>query len=134
MLAALDVATGLVKAGNYKRRKRRQFLSFMFELVAEYTDQELHIILINPKTHKPKIDRRCPGIPMSTSTTPYPHIQLKQIDFWFSILSRSALRVASFNSVRNVGSAIDHFIDAYNENAHTFEWKATKVKTESTRR
>jgi len=23
--------------------------------------------------------------------------------------------------------AINHFIDAYNENAHPFEWKATKV-------
>jgi len=63
LFAALDVATGMVKAGHFKRRKRRQFLSFMNALVAEYPDQELHIILDNLNTHKPKIDRWLPRHP-----------------------------------------------------------------------
>src|SRR6202045_4395005 len=35
LFAALEVATGLVKAGHYRRRRRREFLDFMNELVAK---------------------------------------------------------------------------------------------------
>ena len=129
LFAALNVATGLVKAGHYKRRKRRQFLSFMNELVAEYPDQELHIILDNLNTHKPKNDRWLPRHPnVHFYYTPTHASWLNQIEIWFSILWRSALKGGSFTSIRDLRTAINHFIDAYNENAHPFEWKATKVR------
>ena len=129
LFAALNVATGLVKAGHYKRRKRRQFLSFMNELVAEYPDQELHIILDNLNTHKPKNDRWLPRHPnVHFYYTPTHASWLNQIEIWFSILWRSALKGGSFTSIRDLRTAINHFIDAYNENAHPFEWKATKVQ------
>jgi hypothetical protein len=63
LFAALNVATGLVKTGHFKRRRRRQFLSFMNELVVDYPDQEIHVILDNLNTHKPKIDRWLPKHP-----------------------------------------------------------------------
>ena len=136
----MNVATDLVKAGHYKRRKRRQFLSFMNELVAEYPDQELHIILDNLNTHKPKNDlpaahgtaqagRWLPHHPnVHFYYTPTHASWLNQIEIWFSILWRSALKGGSFTSIRDLRTAINHFIDAYNENAHPFEWKATKVR------
>ena len=34
LFAALEVTTGLVQAGHYPRRRRREFLDFMNEIVA----------------------------------------------------------------------------------------------------
>ena len=36
LFAALEVATGLVKAGHYQRRRRLEFLHFMNRVVAEH--------------------------------------------------------------------------------------------------
>ncbi len=57
LFAALNIATGQVKAGHYRRRRRAEFLDFMNQVVAEYPDQEIHVILDNLNTHKPKEDR-----------------------------------------------------------------------------
>src|SRR5271157_4351393 len=57
LFAALEVTTGQVKAGHYNRRRRVEFLDFMNQIVADYPDQELHVILDNLNTHKPKNDR-----------------------------------------------------------------------------
>ena len=57
LFAALEVATGLVYSGHYRRRRRREFLDFMNDLVAKYPGKELHVVLDNLNTHKPKDDR-----------------------------------------------------------------------------
>ena len=57
LFAALNVATGLVHTGHYRRRRRREFLDFMNELVSTYAHKELHVVLDNLNTHKPKDDR-----------------------------------------------------------------------------
>src|SRR5271165_3686588 len=61
LFAALEVTTGLVKAGHYRRRRRVQFLDFMNGIVAAYPERNihviLHVILDNLNTHKPKHDR-----------------------------------------------------------------------------
>src|SRR5207244_8845603 len=57
LFAALEVATGLVKAGHYRRRRRLEFLHFMNRVVAEHPGREMHVILDNLNTHKPKHDR-----------------------------------------------------------------------------
>ena len=56
LFAALDVATGKVIGRHYKRRRRVEFLSFMNTVVADYPDREIHVILDNLSTHKPKRD------------------------------------------------------------------------------
>lgn len=46
LFAALEVATGLVRAGHYNRRRRREFLDFMNDVVSQYPpDQKIHVIL-----------------------------------------------------------------------------------------
>ena len=57
LFAAFDIATGQVIAGHYSRRRRREFLDFMNEIVAAYPDRDLHVVLDNLNTHKPKNDR-----------------------------------------------------------------------------
>lgn len=57
LFAALEVLTGMVVGGHAHRRRRRDFLAFMNEVASAHPAQELHVILDNPNTHKPKHDR-----------------------------------------------------------------------------
>jgi transposase len=122
LFGALAIATGLVKAGHYRRRRRREFLDFMNQVIPEYPDKIIHVILDNLSTHKPKNDRwlaRHPNVQFHY--TPTHASWLNQIECWFSILSRMALNGGSFTSPRQLRDAIDAFIEAYNETAAPFE-------------
>ena len=57
LFAAFNVTTGKVTGRQYKRRRRIEFLDFMNRVVAEHPRRELHVILDNLNTHKPKNDR-----------------------------------------------------------------------------
>ena len=72
LFAALEVATGLVKTGHYKRRRRREFLDFMNEVVAQYPQRAIHVVLDNLNTHKPKRDLWLARHPKSRCTSPRP--------------------------------------------------------------
>jgi transposase len=128
LFAALEVATGLVHSGHYRRRRRREFLDFMNELVAKYPAKELHVVLDNLNTHKPKDDRWLKAHPsVHFHFTPTQSCWLNQIECWFSILSRSALQGASFTSVAMLIKAIEAFIANWNQNAAPFEWTKPEV-------
>lgn len=134
LFAALDVLTGEVKTGHYARRRRREFLDFMNDIVAAHPEQEIHVILDNLNTHKPKRDRWLKNhsnvhlhfIPTYSSW-------LNQVECWFSILSRQALRGASFTSARQLRDAIDAFVKVYNAKATPFEWTKAVVHPTSPR-
>ena len=101
LFAALDVVTGLVKAGHYRRRRRVEFLHFMNRVVVDHPGREIHVILDNLNTHKPKHDRwlgRHKNIHFHF--TPTHASWLNQVEVWFSILSSHALAGASFTSPR----------------------------------
>jgi transposase len=123
LFAALEVATGLVKAGHYARRRRVEFLDFMNALLGQYPERELHVILDNLNTHKPKQDRwlaRHKNVHFHF--TPTHGSWLNQVEVWFSILVNQALAGASFTSPKQLRERIDAFIAAYNPEAHPFEW------------
>ena len=85
------------------------------------------MILDNLDIHKPKQDRwlaQHPRVHFHFTLTQ--DSWLNQIEIWFSILSRSALKGASFTSVRQLRQAIDGFIEVYNPRATRFEWKKSR--------
>ncbi len=132
LFGALEVATGQVKAGHYQRRRRVEFLDFMNQIVADYPDQEIHVVLDNLNTHKPKRDmwlRRHPNVHFHY--TPTSASWINQIEIWFSILSRSALHGASFTSPKQIREAIDKFIEVYNPQASPFQWTKRYVYPKS---
>ena len=132
LFAALNVASGEIEAGHYARRRRREFLDFMNELVDAHPSREIHVVLDNLNTHKPKHDRWLAQHPqVRFYYTPTHASWLNQVEVWFSILSRAALRGASFRSVRELREAIDAFIKAYNQTAAPFEWTKVKVYPKS---
>ena len=119
---------GLVQVGHYPHRRRREFLDFMNQLVAHYPERELHVVLDNLNTHKPKHDHwlvRHPNVHFHH--TPTHASWLNQVECWFSILWRQALRGLNALSSRDVRKTIDAFITAYSKDAHPFEWTKTVV-------
>ena len=68
-----------------------------------------------------------------TLFTPTHASWLNQIESWFSILARQALKGTSFVDVKQLREAIDHFICAYNANAAPFEWRQGEIKQQPLR-
>ena len=136
LFAALTVATGQVQAKHYARKRRVEFLDFMNSVVDGYPEgTELHVVLDNLSTHKPKEDRwlrRHPNVHFHF--TPTHASWMNQVEVWFSILWDGALKGASFTSPRELRQAIDRFIAAYSENAHPFEWTKSVVYPSAPRR
>ena len=129
LFAALEVATGkVVRAIHKKRRRRIEFLELMNELVAAYPDKELHVILDNLNTHKPKDDRwlkRHPNVHFHF--TPTSASWLNQVEIWFSILHGQSLKDLSCTTVTALCEHIDAFIASYNETAEPFAWTKSEV-------
>ena len=129
LFAAFEVATGKVTVAHKKRRRRVEFLDFMNDVVAAYPERELHVILDNLNTHKPKSDRWLTRHPkVRFHFTPTRASWLNQVEVWFSILEKQSLQGASFTSVRQLKEHIDAFIEAYNQNAKPFAWTKAKVR------
>ena len=60
--------------------------------------------------------------------TPTSASRLNQVEIWFGILSRKALKNAGFKSVERLRSAIEAFIEAYQSNAKPFVWRKREVR------
>lgn len=129
LFAAFDVASGEVTAGHYRRRRRVEFLDFMNKVIAAHPGREMHVVLDNLSTHKPKRDR---WLKLHRNVhfhfTPTHASWLNQIEVWFSILAGKSLKGASFISVEQLKAHIDAFIANYNNNAKPFVWTKTRVR------
>jgi transposase len=128
LFAAFEVATGQVIAAHKKRRRRLEFLDFMNGVVAAYPGKDLHVVLDNLSTHKPKCDRWLKRHPqVHFHFTPTRASWLNQVEIWFSILEGKSLSGASFTSVKQLKEHIDAFIEAYNRNPTPFAWTKAVV-------
>src|SRR5680860_1096434 len=112
-----------------KRRRRVEFLIFMNQVVADYPEREIHVILDNLNTHKPKRDLWLARHPqVHFHFTPTHASWLNQVEVWVSVLTRAALQGASFTSPEQVRTAIEGFVAAYNPTAEPFQWRKREVK------
>ena len=135
LFAAMETATGQVITGHYERRRRVEFLDFMNRVVSAHPDREIHVVIDNLSTHKPKRDMWLARhkkvhfhyIPTHASW-------MNQVEVWFSLLSRYALKGGSFTSAKDLRQAIDRFIAAYNPTAHPFEWTKEIVHPKTLKR
>src|SRR6266853_2151279 len=129
LFAAFEVHTGKVHGMHAQRRRREEFLAFMNDIVNAYEGQEIHVILDNLSTHKPKHDQwLARHLNVHFHFTPTHASWLNQVEVWFSILSRQALKHSSFESVVALIKRIDDFIAAYNRKGKPFKWTAKDVR------
>lgn len=134
LFAARQVATGLIQTSTTTLKRREEFLQFMDQIVAETpvdtgpNGRQLHVVLDNYCTHK-KCDAWLAMHPnVHFHFTPTSASWLNQVEIWFGIMSRKALRGASFKNVTELRQAIEAFIAAYNPKAKPFKWRKREVK------
>lgn len=130
LFAALEIATGQIHGRTTESKKRADFREFLESVISELpVDKEIHVILDNYSPHKKneewlaKFDGR-----VQFHFTPTSASWLNQIEIWFGILTRKALRGASFSSKENLRAAIEAFIARTNQNPKPFKWRKREVK------
>jgi transposase len=130
LFAALEIATGQIHTQTTEQKKREDFRRFLDGVVAELpTDREIHVILDNYSTHKKNSDwlAKYDGR-VHFHFTPTSASWLNQVEIWFSLLTRKALRGASFSSKDELRSAIEAFVARTNEHPKPFHWRKRQVK------
>jgi transposase len=129
LFAALKVATGHVQTAITKLKRREEFLQFMDAVVLDLpADQELHVILDNYCTHK-RCDVWLAAHPnVHFHFTPTSASWLNQVEIWFGLLSRKALRGLSSRDTDELRQAIEDFVAAYQPTAKPFKWRKREVK------
>ena len=127
LFAALEVATGKVTQEARARHTGADFLAFLRRLDRAYPDQELHVVLDNVSTHKtPDVGHWLADHPRITfHFTPTSASWMNQVETWFSVLSRQAIRRGSFASVKELVAMIERFTEQWNDGATPFTWVRT---------
>ena len=125
LFAALEVATGAVHTQTTSKKRRIEFLEFMDRVVADLpVGKEIHAIL----------DHYCIHAWLAAHPNVFFHFTptsaswLNQVAVWFGILSRKALRGASFRDIEQLRKAIEDFVAAYGPEAKPFVWRKREVK------
>lgn len=129
LFAALNVATGAIKTQTTKQKKRLEFQAFLDEVMEEVSpEQHVHVILDNYCTHKRNDDwlEKHPNV--TFHFTPTSASWLNQVEIWFGMLSRKALKNGSFRDIEDLKKAIEEFVQVYHENAKPFVWRKREVK------
>jgi transposase len=131
LFAALNVATGAIHTQSTEQKRRVEFLNFMDQLLSELPEgntREMHVILDNYCIHKRNDEWLAAHPNVTFHFTPTSASWLNQVEIWFGILSRKALKGASFKSVDQLKVAIEAFVEAYSKTAKPFVWRKREVK------
>ena len=128
LFAALDVATGGVLVQPKKRHRHQEFLQFLRHIDANVpSEMDIHIIMDNYTTHKHEKIRAW----FAKRPRYHPHFTptysswLNQVETWFGIVTRKAIRRGSFRSTRELAEKIELFVKNYNRDSKPFIWTAT---------
>jgi transposase len=129
LFAALEVATGAVHTQTTKQKRRLEFLEFMDQVMTGITEgKEVHVILDNYCIHKKNEAWLAAHPNVFFHFTPTSASWLNQVEIWFGILTRKALRGANLRSVEELRQAIEAFVAAYGPKAKPFLWRKREVK------
>jgi transposase len=113
LFAALETATGKVTGACYPRHRHEEFLSFLRQVAKTYPGRQLHIVTDNYGTHRHQDVKawleKNPRITLHFTPTSASWLN---IEIFFGIITRQAIRRGSFTSVEDLIAAIGNFIDA----------------------
>jgi len=129
LFAALEVATGAIRTQTTQKKRRVEFLEFMNQLLSDLPQgREIHVILDNYCIHKKNEAWLATHPNVHFHFTPTSASWLNQVEIWFGILSRKALRGASFRNLEQLRQAIEDFVAVYGPTAKPFVWRKREVK------
>ncbi len=127
LFAALNVATGKVLGQFEERHRHQELLRFLQTIDQHYPDGEIHLILDNYSPHKhSEVKKWLARRPRyNLHFTPTSASWMNQIETWFSVLTRQALRRGNFKTVSALMLAINRFIEQWNHESAPFKWVKT---------
>jgi len=128
LFAALETLQGKVVGKCYVRHRQQEFLRFLRRLDAEFPgDVTLHLVMDNYGTHKhPNVQAWLNRHPRFVRHfVPTRSSWLNWVERWFGELTAKAVRCGSFSSVEDLKTAIDEFLNTWNEDPKPFVWTAT---------
>jgi len=127
LFAALNVSTGEVLGECKPTRNGADFLAFLKRAVRPHRGKQIHIVLDNLSTHStPDVQAWLAKNPNVTlHFTPVGSSWLNQIENWFSIITRQAIRRGTFTSVASLIGRIRDYLEHWNSTAEPFAWTAT---------
>jgi transposase len=124
LFAALEIATGKVVQACKPRHRHQEFLAFLKQVAKAYPRRQLHVVCDNYATHKHPTVRawldKNPRIHLHF--TPTSGSWLNLVECFFAIITRQAIRRGTFTSVDDLVTAIQTWIDTWNDNPHPFTW------------
>jgi transposase len=127
LFAALEVKTGKVIGKCFPRRRAEEFLAFMKDIARQYEGRELHVVLDNLSTHYTDEIRewleKNPNI--AFHFTPTGSSWINQIETWFGVITKQAIRRGTFGSLKQLIQTIERYIENWNTDCEPFVWKAT---------
>jgi transposase len=124
LLAALEIASGQVVAHVKQRRTSVNFLRFLKDVVAAFSQRELHLVLDNLNIHKNEAARhwlkRHPRVHFHYTPTHASWVNL--VECFFSILGKQALSQSVHTSKRQLKEFLLGYIAHNNEHPRPFVW------------
>jgi hypothetical protein len=127
LFAALDVGTGTIVADCYPQRTGAEFLAFLRKAVKPHAGKEIHVVPDNLSTHDtPEVPAWLEAKPNVTCHfTPVGSSWMNQIEIWFGIITRQAIRKGTFVSANALITRIRAYVEHWNATAQPFVWTAT---------
>jgi transposase len=127
LFAALNTGTGEVFADCHPRRTAVEFLAFVKRAVKPHVGKEIHVVLDNLSTHDtPEVRAWLAANPNVTfHFTPVGSSWINQIETWFGIITKQAIRRGTFTSVNALIHRIRVYVEHWNTDAEPFVWTAT---------
>ena len=125
LIAAMDVATGKVKATDIKVNNSVTFIAFLEEIEASIDDNlAIHIVMENGSSHTTKATKAwlAEHPQFVVHHTPVHASWLNQVEAFFSILTRKLLRRGEFESRQDLVDKMLAFIDHHSTTATPFKW------------
>ena len=131
LFGAFNTRTGEVIGWNAERKRAEEFISFLEAINAQTPPSvtTIHIVLDNLRVHKGKAvsawlteHRR-----FVFHFTPVHCSWMNQVEQWFSIIQRKALRIADFDGPLALDRHIHRYIAHWNRTAHPFNWTTKSV-------
>jgi transposase len=127
LFAALNVGIGEVFGECRASRDGDNFLAFLKKAVKPHAGKEIHVVLDNLSTHTtPEVKAWLEKNPnVEFHFTPVGSSWINQIETWFGIITRQAIRRGTFSSVKVLIKRIRDYITHWNSHAEPFVWTAT---------
>jgi transposase len=127
LFAALNVGTGEIVGECRPTRNGAQFLAFLKKATAAHHDRRIHVVLDNLSTHTtPEVRAWLTRNPHVTfHFTPVGSSWLNQVETWFGLITKQAIRRGTFTSVGALILQIRAYIEHWNTRAKPFVWTAT---------